>query len=102
EEVLVLRAGLRAWRRDAHVRKDRALTARGDHRVRDPLHPDARPRAGPTLVTRQRLDPVDPVRPDVLAEAEEHHLRHGVILEGGAQSFDHTLLVRALEPRMER
>src|SRR2546429_204416 len=55
----------------AHLGEDRALGARGDDRLCDPLDPDERTAAVPAAVVANRLDRVDLVGAGVLAETEE-------------------------------
>src|SRR5205823_2711218 len=94
----------RVGRRAAHRRDDRPLRARRDDRLGDAVNPDPGPRAvsaslrarrddrlgdavnpdpGPRAVSAQpfaeRLERVDLVGADVLAEAEEDHPRRAVV-----------------------
>src|SRR5581483_4851525 len=59
-------------------RDDRPLGARGDDRCRNPFDVDARPCSVPALPLAERLERVDLVGPDVLAEAEEDHPRRAI------------------------
>ncbi len=76
-ERAVEHAGL-TRRAGPHRGEDRALGARGDDRLGDPLDPDARAGAMAALPARKRLERVDLVAARVLAEAEEDHAGRAV------------------------
>jgi hypothetical protein len=62
--------------------QDRALGARGNDRLRNPLDPDARAATAAPIVAAERLERVDLVGARVLSEAKEDHalLDHGAII----------------------
>src|SRR5262245_28217348 len=78
---------------DTHLAEDRALGARSDDGLGDPLDPDARPTAVTAVAAGQRLERVDLVRARELAEPEEDHL-------GGAVSHD--LIIAGTRPAPRR
>ena len=60
-------------RAGSHRRDDRPLGSRGDDRLRDPLHPHARPRSVAAGFRPERLERIDLVRANVLPEPEKDH-----------------------------
>ncbi len=106
--VIVLRRRARPGRYDTHLGEDRPLGAGRDHRLGDPVDPDARPRTGTAFVGAERLDRVDPVRADVLAEPRKTIVRrHAIALRSASatrswssrssRAWNGSAIVRALQ-----
>src|SRR5436305_106466 len=62
----------------SHVVQNRALSAAREDGFGDPVDPDARAFAAPALVSRDRLERVDPVGAGPFAEAQEDHASRSV------------------------
>src|SRR5262249_23599357 len=71
--------------RASHRGDDGPLGARRDDRLGNPLDPDPRPGAVAAEPFTQRLERVDLVSPDVLAEPEEDHPRRHVVVHCKAE-----------------
>src|SRR5262249_36277348 len=71
--------------RASHRGDDRALGARRDDRLGAPLDPDPRPRAVAAQSFAERLERVDLVSADVLAEPEEYHPRRRMVVHCKAE-----------------